>query len=431
MHTRLALSLSLVLLGCGDDDGGSGTTTTMGTTGATTAPSSSNTSDDTDPTTTTGTTEDPTTSGSATETSGTAGTGMTTGETSGTTDDSTTTGTTGGEIEPAYTCPPGLDPCPAFPGASWDVRDPAQLGLDAGVLDNFAAATGGGRGCVFRYGYAATCWGNPAEGFEWASASKTVWSTFLLFAVAEGRLADVDALIADWDWPLAPEDQTMTFRHLANQVSGYALPEAPGAAWGYNDFAIKLYARTLFERVFAGEGDPNQVAANPGRFGPLTFEDGPFFTMIKGAPRVGTSPRDFARFGWLWANYGRWGETSLIPASLIQMALEPGVPGNLPRTAGGAANDYLNVGTAGGGVDQTPLGPGVYAFNWWLNPGGATWPSAPEDTFQANGHWNGEVLTVIPSLGIVAAWKGKSGDDANFNVAMDGLLGTLVAAVIE
>ncbi|MCA9636726.1 MAG: beta-lactamase family protein, partial [Myxococcales bacterium] len=304
---------------------------------------------------------------------------------------------------------------------------PAELGLDAGLLGQLASATGGGQGCVFRYGYLAGCWGDPGAEFEWASASKPVWSTFLLLAVAEGKLADVDAPIAAWNWPLQGADQAMTFRHLANQVSGYALPEAPGAAWGYNDYAIKLYAQTLFERVFT-DGDADAVAAAPGRLGPLQFQDGPFFSLVKGAPRVTTTPRDFARFGWLWANHGRWGETQIVPSDLVNLALTPGVPGNLPRTAGAPVDDYLGIGSAGGGADQTPLGPGIYGFNWWMNPGQATWPSAPADTLQANGHWNGEVLTVIPSLGLVAAWKGKGGDPASFNAAMDPILALLVAA---
>ncbi|MCA9658986.1 MAG: serine hydrolase [Myxococcales bacterium] len=431
MRLRLALPL-LLLAACGSDpdDDDTATTSTSFATASASASSTATATTTTTGATTSAATDDGTSDSSST---GDATTGTSAGPTTAATESdteatTTTTGTTGGDDGPPYTCPPDLEPCPAFPGASWESREPAALGLDAGLLDQLAAATGGGRGCVFRYGYQALCWGNPGEKFEWASASKPAWSTFLLFAVAEGRLADVDALIADWDWPLSAADQGMSFRHLANQVSGYALPEPPGAAWGYNDYAIKLYARTLFERVFADGGDANQVAGDPARLGPLGFQDGPFFAMVKGAPRVSTTPRDFARFGWLWANHGRWGDAVIVPPDLIEMALEPGVPGGLPRTAGAPLDDYLGIGTAGGGADQTPLGPGTYAFNWWLNTNGATWPSAPADTIQANGHWNGEVLTVIPSLGIVAAWKGKGTDAATFNGPMDSLLALLVAA---
>ena len=40
------------------------------------------------------------------------------------------------------------------------------------------------------------------------------------------------------------EDIYKTLRHLANMISGYARPEAPGAAWAYNDYSIMLYQKT-------------------------------------------------------------------------------------------------------------------------------------------------------------------------------------------
>ena len=36
-------------------------------------------------------------------------------------------------------------------------------------------------------------------------------------------------------------------------TGGYARPEPPGAAWAYNDFAIQLYQKTLFDRVFRAD----------------------------------------------------------------------------------------------------------------------------------------------------------------------------------
>jgi hypothetical protein len=81
----------------------------------------------------------------------------------------------------------------------------------------------------------------------------------------------------------------------------------------------------------------------------------------------------------------------------------------------------------GGGTDQTPHGPGIYGFNWWFNTEKRTWPD--EDTFQANGHWNGEVCCVIPSLRLVAAWKGTGASRDTFNQPMNDYLRILVSAV--
>jgi hypothetical protein len=86
------------------------------------------------------------------------------------------------------------------------------------------------------------------------------------------------------------------------------------------------------------------------------------------------------------------------------------VPANLPRTATKKANDYLGIGSYGGGTDQTPYGPGVYGFNFWFNEatpaGPRVWPGAPPDTYQANGMWNRDTVTMFPGLKMVVAVRG-------------------------
>ncbi|MCA9667168.1 MAG: serine hydrolase [Myxococcales bacterium] len=295
-----------------------------------------------------------------------------------------------------------------FPGASWATRTPAQVGLDATKLDQFVSNVGGA-GVIVRDGYLVRSWGSSSGKFDWASAAKPVIATMLMFAVEEGLLASVDAKVSSAGWQLNAQDQNMTFRQLANMTSGYARAEGPGQAWAYNDVAIKLYAVSVFDRVF--KQTPNAAALAAARLGALSFQDGSIFSS-RGGHGVSTSPRDFARIGWLWLNQGRWNGKQLLPQSYFTQYQKPGVPATLPRTAA-AGSDYLNVGSYGGDSDQTAYGPGIYGFNWWFNaivPGSGgkrAWPAAPPDTYQANGHWNREVVTVIPSLGIVVAARGQ------------------------
>ncbi len=69
---------------------------------------------------------------------------------------------------------------------------------------------------------------------------------------------------------------------------------------------------------------------------------------------------------------------------------------------------------------------------WWFNPEQTVWPDAPADTFLVNGHWNAEVMVMIPSLGIVAAWwGGASGDPDTFNQPMNSALAELTGSVIR
>ncbi|MFH1225543.1 MAG: DUF2341 domain-containing protein [Candidatus Diapherotrites archaeon] len=309
----------------------------------------------------------------------------------------------------------GAPPETVFPGASWEVRTPGEMGLDAAKLDQFASNVGGVGTIVYK-GYVVKEWGNQASKADWASAAKPVTSTLLLFAVKEGKLGGgVNSLVGPhvnylWGKSLNSGDQQMTFLDLANMTSTYALPEAAGESWGYNDYAINLYNHTLFDSVY-GE-TPNTVALDSGRLGALQFEDGSLFSSREGYG-VSTTARDFARIGWFWLNRGNWKGVQLLPGEYFDSYMKPLVPGTMPRTAGGT-DDYLGIGTMGGGTDQTSYGPGIYGFNWWHNglvgtTGKRAWPDAPEDTFQANGHFYKEIVTVIPSLNIVAAARGNWG----------------------
>jgi CubicO group peptidase (beta-lactamase class C family) len=255
-------------------------------------------------------------------------------------------------------------------------------------------------------------------------------STMLFFAVHEGKTSSVDSHVDPYvekilGRSLNAKDQTMTFRHLADMVSGYGRVEPPGEAWAYNDWAINLYSKVLFDGVF--QETPNAAAMSSSRLGALQIEDGTIFGSRQGYG-VYMSPRDFARIGWFWLNKGNWGGNPILPRRFFDEYMKADVPADLPRSMA-ETSDYLDIYFTGGGTDQTPLGPGVYGFNWWFNKGKKTWPDAPEDTFQANGHWNGEVLTVIPSLGLVAAWRGSGTSPDTFNGPMNNALKILVSAV--
>lgn len=291
-----------------------------------------------------------------------------------------------------------------FPGATWQHKSPAELGLDASRLEAVAAALGG-RGCIVKQGYVVHAWGDQAEKRDWLSSAKPVLSTLLMFAIHEGKLKSADVPIREFGWELVPKDREMSFRHLANMSSGYARPEPPGAAWAYNDFAIMLYQLTLFDRVY--QADPDTVSNAPERFGALQLEDGLSFTPDR--RRLKASVRDFARIAWFWLNRGKWGEKQVLPARYFDDNMRPQTPHNLPATATAQTNDYLKIGSFGGGSDHfTTFGAGIYGFNWWFNqtgrlhPNERTWPDAPADTVMSIGA-GGNNSAMIPSLRLVVA----------------------------
>ncbi len=315
-----------------------------------------------------------------------------------------------------------------FPGQQWEQRDPAAAGLEGAWLDRLADALGGS-GCVIKDGYIVKAWGSQSERSDWFSSAKPVLSTLLMFAIQEGKVASPDALLRDFGWKLSEKDQGMTFRHLANMTSGYGRPEAPGAAFAYNDYAIQLYQLTLFDKVF--RTSPEVAANDPHRLGELGLEDG--LTFRAKDRRMSASVRDFARFTWFWLNRGNWNGKQVLSESYFRDNQKPQVPASLPYTKPAETDDYLQVGTYGGGSDQVRVtGPGNYGFNWWFNDMGArlTWPDLPRDAFASLGA-RGNNTFIIPSLNLVLV--SASGDWSSFvpgatNTRMNRLLKILMQA---
>jgi len=298
----------------------------------------------------------------------------------------------------------------AFPKEHWETRSPSQLGINPAALERFKAHLNipEAAGVVVRNGYLADSWGQVDGKIGWMSATKPVFSTLLFFAIERGLLRGADDLVGKWGWNLSPKDRTMTFRHLANMVSGYACQDPPGVAWAYNDFAIKLFHLTL-ERVF-GKG-LNDIAADC--FAPLGLENGELFeTKLY---HVKTTPRDFARIGWFWMNRGMWDNRQVLPSKYFDAYMKPDVPADLPGTATPRADDYLKIGSFGGSHNQTLYdGRGAYGFCWWFNTqvgttGRRFWPDAPADAVLCIGY-GGKVLVMLPSRGLMAAVKGNWGN---------------------
>lgn len=322
-----------------------------------------------------------------------------------------------------------------FPGKEWKFKKPIEMGLTAEKLDQFAKLLGG-RGCIVRNGFMVKTWGSQSEVGDWLSSAKPVLSTLLFFAIKEGRVKGVYQPIADFGWKLLPKDRTMTFFHLANMMSGYARPEAPGSAWAYNDYAIQLYQQTLFDKVFGGA--PTALALDPARLGSLGIQDEFYFTNDK--RRLFASVRDFARIAWFWLNRGNWNGVQILPEEYFERYMKAQVPRNFQQTAKAGTNDYLGIGTYGGGSDHfTEFGAGTYGFNWWFNetgrlhPNTLAWPDAPEDAFMSIGA-GGNCSIIIPSLRIVAACaKGNWGnlDLGNTESQTNRLFKILMDAVVE
>ncbi|MFO1022354.1 MAG: DUF5060 domain-containing protein [Planctomycetales bacterium] len=291
-----------------------------------------------------------------------------------------------------------------FPGQEWERKTPEEVHADPQKLERLGKLLGG-RGCVVKSGYVIHTWGDQSLRKDWLSSAKPVLSTLLFFAVQEGKVPAAETKLVDLGWPLLSKDREMQIAHLANMVSGYARPEAPGGAWAYNDFAIQLYQKTLFQRIF--QADATAVANASERFGALGLQDGLKFSE---KARLWASPRDFARIGWFWLHKGNWNGKQILKQEFFDRYQQPYVASSLPLSdADIDTDDYLQIGSYGGGSNHfTKAGPGIYGFNWWFNarkeePGKPyTWPDVPGDAYMSLGY-GGNCSIVIPSLQVVVA----------------------------
>ena len=299
------------------------------------------------------------------------------------------------------------------------MRDPAQLGLLPEKLHELELLVGG-RGCVVRNGFMAYTWGNQSKSSDIASAFKPVLTSLLFLAVQEGKLASVNELVAKFEPRLETlnggKDAGITWRHFAFQVSGYGLIEKPGAAYSYNDYALALYYDTLIKKVFQKPADEvlkSQLAE------PLQFEDRYTFEAFgpKDRPgRLALSVRDFARFGLLYLRGGEWpGGKQLIRADFVRQALDSPLPPEFPRTSGQNADFLPGQRSIGGTRNITPIGPGFYSFNRWLNrtnrEGHRLLVEAPPDTCLASGHGGMRMLWIIPRYDLVVVWNDSKIED--------------------
>jgi CubicO group peptidase (beta-lactamase class C family) len=337
-----------------------------------------------------------------------------------------------GSLLALSSCLFAVQPVARFPGKSWERKTPAEVGLDEAKLQEFISSlkmlaenrragptkeNPESYGVVIKDGYLAASWGEPSRKFDWQSSSKPVLSTLLFYAIQEGKLKGIDDRIADWGRELSEKDRPMTFAHLANMISGYTLKEPPGAAWAYNDFAIHLYALTL-DRVFGGKR-LNVPASD--LFKDLHLEDGDVFGEAHKGYGVVTSPRDFARIGWLWMHRGNWNGKQVLRREFFDKYMKPTVPPALPRSSDKETNDYLRIESYGGGNNQNDYGPGLYGFCWWFNAplpatGQLNWPHAPMDTFATLG-FGGKNMVMIPSRNLLVAahgyWGKANAEDAD------------------
>ncbi len=188
----------------------------------------------------------------------------------------------------------------------------------------------------------------------------------------------------------------------------------PGAAWQYSSGDSVLLSAVVGAALGPALGERFPWAALFDELGmaSATFEQDAAGTYV-GSSYLHATPRDLARFGFLYLHGGCWNGVPLLPEDWVGFSTE--IPPPLRASALG-------------------LEDLVHARLWWVNQPlpehgiSERWcPSAPERTFAALGHW-GQSITVIPEADLVVV---RTADDRDESYDHDRTLALAQALIQE
>ncbi|MDQ3738261.1 MAG: beta-lactamase family protein [Actinomycetota bacterium] len=302
------------------------------------------------------------------------------------------------------------------PGEEWSRSSPAEQGLDPAPLRRarrYAFAEGRntqGVVVVYRGEIIAEWYDAGADAQSWAaswSMAKSVTSASIGIAISEGLIPSVDEPMTTYypEWK-GTDRQDITLRDVlqmssglrwqenydpssidssdiiqivvfrANQLAYVAdrpSAEEPGSVFNYSSGDTLLLSGVLEQAT----GMSAEEYARRKIFEPIGMEQVEWWQDAKQHTLtyccLDATSRDFARFGWLYLNGGRWGEEQVVPPDWVDESLQP---------------------------SEAFEG---YGYQWWLT--GREDERLPDDLFSARG-FDGQYIYVVPSLDLVIVRNG-------------------------
>lgn len=343
-----------------------------------------------------------------------------------------------------------------FPDTQWARLAPDEAGFSAVRLadvERWLLEFADGRPfrlVITRHGYLLAEWSHGIDldaKIRFHSASKSVYSSLLGIAVAEGKLPSIDARVVDYypemmvvaegEGPKPgrhafPENQEITFRQLMGNTSGYLKPgERPGTRFHYQTFGMNILTNAL--ATIYGLYDSSDPGRLPGCArlledkirDPISGSWEHVYGDFDYAPGTGAKKAiyghtldvvanalDAARIGHLWLNLGRWRARQLVPRAYLEQAIQ--------TNADILANE--------------PEDAWKYGLGFWVNEHGRLWPDLPRDLFGAWGA-GARYIWVSPILDLVIAlcpgpWADMR-EEAERSPREQALLARLLDAVVR
>lgn len=190
-------------------------------------------------------------------------------------------------------------------------------------------------------------------------------------------------------------------RDQLRHILDHRLAGEPGKMWRYSTGDAQLASLVAKRALAKAHGND---AFWKLLFEPIGMKSAVLEEDLRGTPQGGSmvfaTPRDFARFGYLFLNDGCWNGARVVPEGWVPASIEPS----------DVFTGFASV------SEKTPSG-----YSWWLNatvpPRMKPWPEIPDDVYAAQGHW-GQRIIVVPSLDIVIV---RTGDDREGSIPVNEL----------
>lgn len=344
-----------------------------------------------------------------------------------------------------------------FPGKDWTIVKPEEERLDAAKLEaavEFLKKNAGKDGVnelvIVRRGRVVWLGESSDKVHGIWSCTKSFTST-ALGLLNDDKKCSLDTKAAEVVQELKALYPEVTLRHFTTMTSGYRAegddmpktsyvhgPSAtpfvpieplfkPGEKFAYWDSAMNELGLVLTR--IADEPleallkrrimDPIGADAKQWRWGERKAPAGVKVKVNSGSGNSGghvqISAREFARFGHLFLNDGKWNGKQLLSKAWIEQACAAQVPAKIPD-----------------GFPKSNIpGSGCYGFNWWVNgvksDGKRKWSGATDRTFAALGH-NNNMLFVVPESQLVIVRLGQDQADRKIR---DPELGEFLSRVAE
>lgn len=193
-------------------------------------------------------------------------------------------------------------------------------------------------------------------------------------------------------------------RNQLAHIVGHRMAAAHAERWNYSTGDAELasaLARRALEKRF-GKDAFWKVLFEPIGMKRVVLEED-----AQGTPQGGSmlyaTPRDFAKFGFLFLNGGCWDGQRIVPEGWVESSTVPS-----------------DVYTHFSADDETTAS----GYAWWLNAAipslnrPSPWPDIPADTYAALGHW-GQRIVVVPSQDVIVV---RTGDDRQGSVNVNELV---------